>query len=87
MGFAIKAVSGDPLAQPRGKQLPKLCQRPHTCRLFNFLALLRKIFIRRLFLERFQKMDPELGAELTCLDATDHGTEVLGLKTISVTLL
>jgi hypothetical protein len=43
-------------------------------------------------LERFQKMDPELdvvdhGAELTCLSATDHGTEVLGLKIISVTLL
>jgi hypothetical protein len=37
-------------------------------------------------------MDPELGAvyygaELTCLDATDHGAEVLGLKTIPVTLI
>jgi hypothetical protein len=43
-------------------------------------------------LERFQKMDPELGAvdhgaEVTCLGAADHGAEVLGLKTISVTLL
>jgi hypothetical protein len=60
--------------------------------LFNFLALLRKIFISSSFLERFQKMDPELGAvdhgaELTCLGATDHGAEVLGLKTVSVTLL
>jgi hypothetical protein len=27
------------------------------------------------------------GAELKCLGATDHGAEVLGLKTISVTLL
>jgi hypothetical protein len=37
-------------------------------------------------------MDLELGAvdhgaELTCLGATDHDAEVLGLKTISVTLL
>jgi hypothetical protein len=37
-------------------------------------------------------MDPEFGAvdhgaELTCLGATDQGAEVLGLKTISVTLL
>jgi hypothetical protein len=31
-------------------------------------------------------MDSELGAEVTCLDATDHGAEVLGLKTISVTV-
>jgi hypothetical protein len=43
-------------------------------------------------LERFQKIDPELGAvdhgaKLTCLGATDHGAEVLSLKTISVTLL
>jgi hypothetical protein len=39
-----------------------------------------------------KKMDPVLGAvdhgaELTCLGATDLGAEVLGLKTISVTLL
>jgi hypothetical protein len=50
------------------------------------------IFTRRPFSERFQKMDPELGAvdhgaEVTCLGATDHGAEVLGLKTISVILL
>jgi hypothetical protein len=61
-------------------------------RLFHFLAFLRKIFTSRPFLERFQKMDPGLGAvdhgaELTCLGTTDHGAEVLGLKTISVTLL
>jgi hypothetical protein len=63
-----------------------------TARLFYFLAFFRKIFASRPFLERFQKMNPELdavdhGAELTCLGATDHGAEVLGLKTISVTLL
>jgi hypothetical protein len=37
-------------------------------------------------------MDPEFGvvdhgAELICLGATYHGAEVLGLKTIPVTLL
>jgi hypothetical protein len=61
----------------------------------NFFLLFSpfsKDFTNRPFLERFQKMDPELGAvghgaELTCLGATDHGAEVLGLKTISVTLL
>jgi hypothetical protein len=50
------------------------------------------IFTSRPFSERFQNMDPELGAvdhgaEVTCLGATDHGAEVLGLKTILVTLL
>jgi hypothetical protein len=58
----------------------------------TFLPFLRKIFTSRPFFERFQKMDPELdavdhGAELTCLGATNHGAEVLGLKTILVTLL
>jgi hypothetical protein len=59
---------------------------------FLLFSLFRKIFTSRPFLERFQKMDPELGAvdhgaELTCLGATDHGAEVLSLKIISVTLL
>jgi hypothetical protein len=45
-----------------------------------FLTFLRKIFTSRPFFKRFQKMDPELAA-------VDHGAEVLGLKTISVTLL
>jgi hypothetical protein len=58
MGFAIKAVSGDPLAQPRGKQLPKLCQRPHTCRLFNFLALFAKEFHKETLFGKISKNGP-----------------------------
>jgi hypothetical protein len=59
---------------------------------FCFLALFAKDFHKYTLFERFQKMDPELGAvdhsaEVTYLGATDHGAEVLGLKTISVTLL
>jgi hypothetical protein len=56
-----------------------------AARLFYFFKpFLRKIFTSRPFLERFKKMDPELGAvdhgaDLTCLGATDHGAEVLGL--------
>jgi hypothetical protein len=43
-------------------------------RLFCFLTLFRKIFTSRPFLERFQKMDPELGA-------VDHGAEVTNFFT------
>jgi hypothetical protein len=44
------------------------------------------------FWKDFKKWTPELGAvdhgaKLTCLGATYHGAEVLGLKIISVTLL
>jgi hypothetical protein len=59
---------------------------------FSLFSLFSKDFHKYTLLERFQKIDPKLGAvdhdaELTCLGATDHGAGVLGLKTISVTLL
>jgi hypothetical protein len=59
------------------------------CRLFFlfFLPFFERFSQVNLFGKISKKMDPELGAMVTCLGATDHAAEVLGLKTISVTLL
>jgi hypothetical protein len=50
---------------------------------FVFLALFRKILSNTLLTERFQKIDPYLGAIVVGAKVTRHGARVTGAKTLT----